>query len=291
VVRALSSVLLLFLLTLIVSGCFGTTEPEPVQVELESVEVVTAYDPDLTLEAVANRIRVMTDNPANDRLQRLGARLAATADLPEDSQPVKFLLIDGPGENGWVLPPATVAVTEAMMRETSDAHLAVVLGHLLAHIKLGNHQRLVEIIRFDSADLKFSEFRGLNPNDEIRYASARVVADLAATGFERAPVTQGMAIEADHEGAYIMARAGFDPRVAVGFWEHMISLQEERGTRPLFMIVYDAGRDRIDRLKARMPDYLDAYGMSTRREIADSEPDKASDKKKSWFSGLFDWWE
>ena len=63
--------------------------------------------------------------------------------------------------------------------------------------------------------------------------------------------------EADHIGLMLMARAGYDPREAVPFWERM---NKAEGGRPLeFLSTHPAPETRIERIKTEIPQALPYY--------------------------------
>lgn len=64
--------------------------------------------------------------------------------------------------------------------------------------------------------------------------------------------------EADELGLIFMAMAGYDPRMAVDFWERMA---EKKGGKapPEFLSTHPADETRIRNIKAMIPTALDYY--------------------------------
>jgi len=63
--------------------------------------------------------------------------------------------------------------------------------------------------------------------------------------------------EADHIGLILMAKAGYDPRNAVLFWERMA---DAGGKKPLaFLSTHPADEKRIAQIKQWMPEALTYY--------------------------------
>src|SRR6185369_16838639 len=69
--------------------------------------------------------------------------------------------------------------------------------------------------------------------------------------------------EADAMGLIYMARAGYDPREAISFWERMN--QSGGSQAPGFMSTHPSHGARIDRLKALLPKAMEVYENSAAR--------------------------
>lgn len=63
--------------------------------------------------------------------------------------------------------------------------------------------------------------------------------------------------EADHIGLILMAKAGYDPREAIGFWRRMAKAGETKG--PVFLSTHPADEKRIAQIKEWMPEALRYY--------------------------------
>jgi predicted Zn-dependent protease len=71
------------------------------------------------------------------------------------------------------------------------------------------------------------------------------------------PFGRGQESEADHIGLILMAKAGYDPREAVSFWQRMSSGQG--GGPPEFLSTHPSGETRIQQLQEWMPEALSHY--------------------------------
>ena len=65
--------------------------------------------------------------------------------------------------------------------------------------------------------------------------------------------------EADRLGLIFMAMAGYDPHVAVGFWERMAAKKEGSSQPPEILSTHPADATRIKNLKELMPEALEYY--------------------------------
>ena len=67
--------------------------------------------------------------------------------------------------------------------------------------------------------------------------------------------------EADEIGLLYMARAGYDPRESIGFWQRM---ENAGGAQPPeFLSSHPSHGTRIQQLEAEMPKALEEYSKST----------------------------
>ena len=77
------------------------------------------------------------------------------------------------------------------------------------------------------------------------------------------PFSRNHETEADEIGLLYMARAGYDPRESISFWERMA---EAGGNQPPeFMSTHPSHGTRIERLQQFMPKALAEYGKATKR--------------------------
>ena len=65
-------------------------------------------------------------------------------------------------------------------------------------------------------------------------------------------------IKADRIGLTLMARAGYDPREAIPFWERM-SKQKRKSRPPVFLSTHPATETRIADIKKYLPEALPYY--------------------------------
>lgn len=61
--------------------------------------------------------------------------------------------------------------------------------------------------------------------------------------------------EADHIGLIYMARAGYDPEAAIGFWQRFAEFnQQQGGNTPAFLRTHPTDETRIQQLRSWMPE-------------------------------------
>lgn len=180
-----------------------------------------------TLAACAARRDVPAGNVAYDtpenfhRLQRvLGPLAIANAPLCRDTIGVMTSPSGAPAcaisagvskfstVNAWTDGTNLVITRPMLAMARTDDELAYVMAHELAHV-LREHVQQAKAgkIAGSALDLAAVVF-GVNTDGAFGKAGARVF----SKDRER---------EADHMGAYLMSRAGFDPRAGAAFWDHM----------------------------------------------------------------------
>jgi predicted Zn-dependent protease len=164
--------------------------------------------------------------------------------------------------NAWVMPGGKAAVYTGILPYTRDeTGLAVVLGHEVAHA-LADHgnERMSQALLTQMGGLALSVALSSQPNETQALAMAAFGAG-ATVGFIL-PYSRLHESEADHIGLILMARAGYDPRAAVPFWERM---KQVPGSRPPELLsTHPAPDTRIADIKARLPAALRYYEKSAR---------------------------
>lgn len=71
------------------------------------------------------------------------------------------------------------------------------------------------------------------------------------------PYGRAQESEADHIGLILMAKAGYDPRAAVGFWQRMAAGGGKKP--PEFLSTHPSDDARIKRIQAELPEALKYY--------------------------------
>jgi Peptidase family M48 len=69
--------------------------------------------------------------------------------------------------------------------------------------------------------------------------------------------------EADHVGLILMAKAGYDPRVALEVWDRMA--RKEKGSPPAFLSTHPGYETRVQQLRSFMPEALSYYQPANAR--------------------------
>ena len=73
------------------------------------------------------------------------------------------------------------------------------------------------------------------------------------------PFGRSQESEADRIGLILMAKAGYDPREAVPFWQRMSSGKKGSKAPPEFLSTHPSGTTRVKQLRQWMPEALQHY--------------------------------
>ena len=162
--------------------------------------------------------------------------------------------------NAWCMPGGKVAVYTGILPITRDDNgLAVVLGHEVAHaIAEHGNERMSQSLLVSLGGLALSAAISSEP-EKTRDLFMTAFGIGASVGFIL-PYSRVHESEADRIGLVLMARAGYDPREAVPFWQRM---NESSGHRPPeFLSTHPAPGTRIENINALIPEAMPYYERS-----------------------------
>ena len=208
----------------------------------------------------------LSTNPdLNDMVHRVGRRIADAANRPDYHW--EFAVIDDPKTiNAFCLPGGKVAVfTGILPIAKNEDGLATVVGHEVAHA-LERHgaermsRGLIESIA-QLGTLAAAATGTIDPGVMQGIQSAYGV------GFSL-PFNRKQESEADYIGLQLMAKAGYDPREALPFWERMSGCPRKMiGTLcfrsassiPEFLSTHPSDVTRMNQIEAWLPNALQYY--------------------------------
>lgn len=186
-------------------------------------------------------------------VERVGRRLAAARGLKEDW---KFIVLDEQKVNAFALPSGKVVVYASILPVAQDdAGLATVLCHEIGHV-MAHHaaERISRSELIDAGTGVLSALLGGSGGQSQQMLGALLGAG-ATYGLEL-PFSREQEYEADRIGLDLMARAGYDPRAAIPFWQRMMA-RASGGAPPELLSDHPSDRDRIARLeKLRLEELL-----------------------------------
>ena len=206
--------------------------------------------------------KVSKDAAMNACLKRVGARIVAEARKVDGSLPPfeqwEFVVFDDPSVNAFAMPGGKVAFyTGIFPLMTSDDEVAVVMGHEVAHIlcRHGNERVSQQLLAQGGAAVAGALSNAYVKNENLRTAiMLGYGAGAQYGGILR--YSREHEKEADRLGLTLSAKAGYDPQVAISFWEKMSA----GGAQPYeFLSTHPSGATRIAELNALMPSVLAEY--------------------------------
>jgi len=221
---------------------------------------------------VLQKSKLSTDNQKVAMVRRVGNRVAKAAesflaesghkDLTKNFQWQFNLIEDDKTVNAWVMPGGKAAVYTGILPFTKDeTGLAVVLGHEVGHA-LANHgnERMSQGLLANMGGMALSVALSSQPQmtQELAMAAFGAGASIGVL----LPYSRLQESEADHIGLILMARAGYDPREAVPFWQRM---NASPGSRPPELLsTHPAPETRIADIKALIPKAMAYYRPSAK---------------------------
>ncbi len=155
--------------------------------------------------------------------------------------------------NAWAMPGGKIAVYTGLIEKLklSDAELAAVLGHEIAHA-LREHSR--ERI---SRQLATGAVVGIGAAIlGVGQGGADLAGMVADVTFNR-PNSRTHESEADAIGAELAARAGYDPHGAVSVWKKMLDVGGNGP--PQFLSTHPSPENRLKRLQIIADDLMPLY--------------------------------
>ncbi len=238
--------------------------------------------------------KLSTDANKTAMVKRVGQNLANAVvnylnanGLQNDVQNYKwtFNLVQDKQVNAWCMPGGLIVVYEGILPVTQDeASLAIVLGHEIAHA-VARH----------SAEQMSTQMRqqyGLQIGSVVAGAlgmgqnTQSIVQAIAAQGFnfKNLKYSRDHENEADHMGLIFAAMAGYDPQVAITFWQRMAAQSKNQTSE--FLSDHPSDATRIKNIQGWMPEALKYYkpkAATTKTSTAKTSTTKTfrvSSKKK-----------
>jgi predicted Zn-dependent protease len=213
-------------------------------------------------QQVLSESRIESDAGVNEIVRRVGTRIAAAADRP-DFQWEFTVVEDEKQVNAFALPGGKVAVYTGMfpVAET-EAGLAVVMGHEVAHA-LARHgaERMSQQMGVQAVGTAAAVALGASGAGGITQGVAMQAFGLGAQVGVLLPFGRQQESEADHIGMILMAKAGYDPAEAVGFWERMDE-QSSGGAPPEFLSTHPSHGTRSSQIREWLPEANEYYAQS-----------------------------
>jgi predicted Zn-dependent protease len=255
------------LLLLVVAGC--TTVPVTGRHELNFVSSDQEMQLGLTsFEQLKKDTPVDQDPAANALVQRVGKRIAQVAgkDLPEAKW--EFVVFKSAEANAFCLPGGKVGVYTGILPITqNEAGLATVLGHEIGHAAAHHGaSRMSQALLTQGVGQAAGAAVGSSKYAQYQNIFMGVYGVGAKVGVEL-PYSREQESEADHIGLIYMARAGYDPKEAVAFWERFAAYNQQQGggTGLAFLRDHPVDSVRIKQLQGWLAEAQAESGKSSTR--------------------------
>lgn len=212
----------------------------------------------------------LTEHPVSstpgdvEPVRRVGERLAAaTMDflrangLPTDVYEWEFSVIDNDEiVNATCLPGGKIVFYSGIFEYTKDENgIATVMGHEIAHaIARHGNERVSEALLLQLGAITLSEAMKSRPEQTQQIANQAF--GLVSNVGVALPFNRARESEADRIGLTLMAKAGYDPRTAIAFWERFSKAGKDV---PEFLSTHPAGETRIADIQRYLPEAMQHY--------------------------------
>ena len=191
----------------------------------------------------------------------------------------EFNLVQDKEVNAWCMPGGKIVVYEGLLPVTqNEASLAIVLGHEIAHaVARHSAERLSNAYKeqYGSAALS-AILSGVGVSSgwqQIIELGKQYGGALLTSGFSRKQES-----EADHIGLIFAAMAGYDPEVAVSFWQRMSSATGG-GSNSVFAD-HPSDATRIQQIQGWLPEAKKYYTPKTTTKKTTTTKKSTTKKKK-----------
>ncbi|HVJ12683.1 MAG TPA: M48 family metallopeptidase [Burkholderiales bacterium] len=254
----------------LLSGCQSveTTEAGAVGVDRKQMMAVSTEEVNAgsakayaQMMAEAQKKGVLDKDPAVvKRVRDITTRLIphTTVFRPDAAKwPWEVHVISVEEVNAWCMPAGKMAMYTGLIQKlnATDDEIAAVMGHEIAHA-LREHAR-ERMSRQMGTQLGVGLLGAIFGVGELGQNIANNVANVAIN----LPNSRLHETESDRIGVELAARAGFDPRAAIGLWEKMAKLSGG-GQPPKWLSTHPSHEDRINDLRQYSEKVMPLYQAS-----------------------------
>lgn len=243
------------------AGCY--TVPETGRSSLNLMpESVLQQQASAAFDQMQDQAKVSSDPQKIARVERIGTRVlraaGPTGDLPPPEDWEFVVFEDDETINAFAMPGGKVGVYTGLMNlAQTDDQLAAVIGHEIAHVSArhGNERMSQALIRAGGA---VALGYAVKDEDEKTQQAVMLAYGVGTQVGGMLPFSRLHENEADKIGLMYMARAGYDPRAAVQFWQRM---EDKSGGKapPELLSTHPSHGTRIERLREQLPEAMEAY--------------------------------
>lgn len=292
--------MLMALVAAIVMSC-GTTRTVPITGRKQNIlvsdeQVLTLSNKEYSDYMKSAKLSTNSYNTA--MVKRVGQRLATAVEkylnehgLQAETKEYswEFNLVQDQSVNAFCMPGGKIVVYEGLLPVTKDeASLAIVLGHEIAHA-VAKHS--AEQMSKQIKNQYGTEILGQVLNAAgVSSGTTQLAQIIAQKGlqFRSLKYSRDNESEADRMGLIFAAMAGYDPNVAVSFWQRMAQMTDNSNQSDVFSD-HPSDAKRIAAIKQELPEALTYYKpvtttsknkTTTTKKKTTSSKKKTSTKKK-----------
>ena len=176
----------------------------------------------------------------------------------------EFNLVQDKSVNAFCMPGGKIVVYEGLLPVTQDeSSLAIVVGHEVAHaVAKHSAERLSNELRKQyGSQILGAVLQGAGASTNLQSISSTVFG--IGTTLGGAAYSRSQESEADRLGLIFAAMAGYDPNVAVNFWQRMASAT---GNNYSILSDHPSDQSRIKNIQGWLPEALQYYKPATTKK-------------------------
>ena len=265
--------ILISLLTALAFSSCGTTSTVPITGRKQNILVSDEQVLSLSnqqYQEYMKAAKVSTNATNTAMVKRVGQKLANAVvsylqqnGLANEASQYKweFNLVQDKNVNAFCMPGGKIVVYEGILPVTQDeASLAIVVGHEIAHaVAKHSAERLSNELRKQyGSQILTGILQGYGTNTKLQQITS--VAFGIGTQLGGAAYSRKQESEADRLGLIFAAMAGYDPNVAVAFWQRMA---QASGGNYSLLSDHPSDATRIQNIQGWMPEALSYYKKQT----------------------------
>ncbi len=258
---------ILFLLSVLV-----LSSPAQAQFDFRKLDINRLVD---TVKNVGKATREMPQDEAIALGNDVAARLLGAAPLADDARlqryvnnvgrwlasqterpdlPWRFGVLEAPQVNAFAVPGGTVFITRGLLeRMSSEAELAGVLSHEIAHVVRKHHLKAIQKGALASLGGQAASAAFKDMNGEAKQKLVSFGTEMYSRGLDKDDE-----LEADRLGVVIAARGGYDPYGLPAVLQTLQAVNPADSAVALMFKTHPAPGERLAALEPGMP-ALDAY--------------------------------
>lgn len=201
---------------------------------------------------VLKKEKESTDPLLNERVKRVGRRIAAAANKPDYKW--EFHVIDKDVVNAFCLPGGKVFVyTGILDLTTTNDELAAVVGHEVAHALLRHGgERMSSAMVAQLAGQAGAIAIGAGTGSSAAVQAFGQVYGIGAQVGVLLPHNRTQESEADEVGMILAAKAGYEPAAALTLWQKMAAYNAKKGQNPpAWLSTHPSAQQRIVDIQAK----------------------------------------
>jgi predicted Zn-dependent protease len=218
-----------------------------------------------SFEEVKKQEKVSTDKAANERVSRVGKRIAEAVGGGMPDAQWEFVVFDSETVNAFALPGGKVGVYTGLLKlAATDDELAIVMGHEIAHVT--SHHGAERVSQQTAANAVGALLAGYAQSKGVSANTLQIAQTAYGAGANLGvllPFSRAHETEADTIGIQFAAKAGYDPKAGAVFWKKMPA--SGTGVLEKFTSTHPQNADRIANLEKLAPQWQATYEAARKK--------------------------